>query len=107
VCLEVLCADEEVYAQRELLKQTDMVRVKNRSATTTEPGKLIRCAFVYPSDRKFRLQEEAMEVMRENGTGCEDSLNNMESCRYCDVVPERGSMEIQFLVYIIHIISFL
>jgi hypothetical protein len=37
------------------------------SVATTGCGKLIRRPFVYPPDRDFRLQEAAMEMMRENG----------------------------------------
>jgi hypothetical protein len=43
---EVLNADQEVEAQRELLKQTDVVCVKNRSVVAAGPGSLIRCHFV-------------------------------------------------------------
>jgi hypothetical protein len=41
-----LSADQEVEALPELLKQTDMLRVKNRSVAATKPRKLIRRLFV-------------------------------------------------------------
>jgi hypothetical protein len=64
VCREVLSSDQEVETQPELLKQTDLVRVKNRSVAATEPGEFIGGSFIYPPDQDSRVQEEAMEVTR-------------------------------------------
>jgi hypothetical protein len=69
VCPEILSADQEVELLRELLRQTDMLRAKNKPLAMTEPGKLIRRPFVYPPNRNCCLQEEAMEMIKENGVG--------------------------------------
>jgi hypothetical protein len=37
----VLSADQEAEAQREVLRQSDVVRAKNMSIAATEPGKPI------------------------------------------------------------------
>jgi hypothetical protein len=62
---EVLNADQEVEAQRELVKQTDVVRVKNMSVVATEPGNLIRCHIVCSPNPECRLQGEISEMMKE------------------------------------------
>jgi hypothetical protein len=47
VCPEVLCADQEVQALRELLKQTDVPPAKDRSVVEAETGKLVPHPFAY------------------------------------------------------------
>jgi hypothetical protein len=59
VCPAVLSADHEVVAQREWLKQTNVLREKNGSVAGTEPEKLIRGPFAYTPDRDYHVQEEA------------------------------------------------
>jgi hypothetical protein len=65
VCPEILNANQEVEPLQKLPKQTDALRAKNRLVAATEPGNLIPRPLAYPPHRNPRLQEEAMEMMRE------------------------------------------